>query len=105
MHVDEFYSRNRHHLKSSPDYVRRPLAHPAPSLGPWGRCFLWSRLGYYSFLRCYPRLCCGGSWSGTVVGALVASREDYPLLQPSVPRRCLILVCPPCIYHMMRWVS
>ena len=50
--------------------------------------------------RCF---CRGRIWSGAYAAALTASRGDNPLLRPSIPRHRFILVCPPCIRHVMKW--
>ena len=60
---------------------------PAPTLGLFDRYF-WR----------------GGTWGGACAAALTASRGNKPSVRPFVPRRRL-LVCPPCIRHMMKWTS
>ena len=72
----------------SPCCPGRAMVHPALSLGLYDRCF-----------------CRGGIWSGAYAAALTASRGDSPSLRPSVPRCRFLLVCPPCIRHVMKWAS
>ena len=57
-------------------------------------------LGLYD--RCF---CQGGIWSGAYATVLTASRGDKPSLRPSVPRRRFLLVCSPCIRHVVKWAS
>ena len=64
------------------------MVHPALTLGLYDCCF-----------------CRGVIWSGTYAAALTTSRGDKPSLRPSVPRRRRLLVCPPCIRHVMKWAS
>ena len=80
------------------------------------RTVIFDRIGLFGLILCvalvgrwftllYRCFCRGGIWSGAYAAALTASRGDNPSMRPSVPRRRFLLVCPPCIRHVMKWAS
>ena len=89
----------------APNLIWPDLAHLGPSLGPCGRCCFRSLRVYRPLLHSCRYFCNCWTLSGVYAVAFVASRGNYPLLHPSVPRHCFLLVYPPCIYRVINWLS